>query len=172
MKVEVYDELALPSDELKRIRNLIDLIPDICRIIECPLPERVVFKHGWYVGLYSHLDRSVNINMDAINTLERGKIKWPYWKRTARRLKAYKPDLAVHTLSHEIAHWKQVCDGKLTNNETFTTSYWKGKANPQYFSATKKTYPKSYHDGACERDANSWAAYVIKELHREKYLYK
>lgn len=168
MKVEIENT---DENDLIRIRQLVDLIPKICDILRCPLPERVMFKWDWYMGCYIHKSKTVAINLEAVQETERTK-EWPYWIRTARRLKPYKPDLAVHTLAHELAHWKQVCEGKLTADKMYSTSYWKGKENPRYFSANKKTYPKSYHDGACERDANSWASYVIKELHREKYLYK
>jgi hypothetical protein len=173
MQFENYHIANYYSDnDRATIHSLIKQIPRICKMIDCPLPLRVKFQDTYYyLGAFVHDTHFIHIDIHNIQRAHN--VDWPWWKRERRVLRPYKPDLFIHTLAHELAHWKQYCDGDLTNvlMDGQSRSIWKGKLQPILETQTQKTYPRSHHDLPQERDANSWARYVIKELHREKYLY-
>jgi len=173
MKVHFEFEKGV-SETNPNVRKMIHSTPAICRIlgIKDP-PKHVVFlpDNFWALGGFNHVSNVIQINVGGLERVLKTK-SWKYWERNKYKFSPWKPDIFIHTLAHEFQHLKQKQTRKLIYlGDGVSANYtWQG-------------VPLCYHTGKyngkvvgykrlpSEIDANRAANFVIKELHREKYLY-
>jgi hypothetical protein len=149
----------------KEVDHLRQTIPEICRILNlssCPLINLDMWRPA-YMGTF-FIDEPTTCIYVNVGYLSRRAVdnKYPAFDKYQRRkLRYYKPNWLTFVAAHELAHYKQFVDGDLINKDG------------RYFYKDKDVnlFQGVYPRRPVEIDANKKASLVIKELHREKYLY-
>jgi hypothetical protein len=173
--VKVDIEICHPTDqysdyEMKIIRRTSKKVRKICRIMGIENPPTITFEENGGFGCYQdYYGPKITIGVRRILAhFDYGKGEG-FWRRKVRDLKPYKFDVFIFVLAHELGHYRQArIDKILVSNivKCRWRHYWRGKEVKRYDVSNPR-----YHALPPERDAHSWATYVTKELHREKYLY-